>query len=92
MNSETSSSAPIAAVVDLTRPPLETLTYSVTETARVLGVSLPTVYRLIARRLLKPLPSLRHKRVSKRQVLAYSLAPSLTVGVPSGQRPHGRTS
>lgn len=71
MNSETSSSAPIAAVVDLTRLPLETLTYSVTETARVLGVSLPTVYRLIARRLLKPLPGLRHKRVSKRQVLAY---------------------
>ena len=71
MNSETSSSVPIAAVVDLTRPPLETLTYSVTETARVLGVSLPTVYRLIARRLLKPLPGLRHKRVSKRQVLAY---------------------
>jgi len=71
MNSETSSSAPIAAVVDLARPPLETLTYSVTETARVLGVSLPTVYRLIARRLLKPLPGLRHKRVSKRQVLAY---------------------
>jgi excisionase family DNA binding protein len=71
MNSETSSSAPIAAVVDLTRPPLETLTYSVTETARALGVSLPTVYRLIARRLLKPLPGLRHKRVSKRQVLAY---------------------
>jgi excisionase family DNA binding protein len=71
MNSETSSSAPIAAVVDQTRPPLETLTYSVTETARVLGVSLPTVYRLIARRLLKPLPGLRHKRVSKRQVLAY---------------------
>jgi excisionase family DNA binding protein len=71
MNSETSSSAPTAAVVDSTRPPLETLTYSVTETAHVLGVSLPTVYRLIARRLLKPLPGLRHKRVSKRQVLAY---------------------
>jgi excisionase family DNA binding protein len=71
MNSETSSSGPIAAVVDLTRPPLETLTNSVSETARVLGVSLPTVYRLIARRLLKPLPGLRHKRVSKRQVLAY---------------------
>ena len=30
-----------------------------------------TVYRLIARRLLEPLPGLRHKRVSKRQVLAY---------------------
>ena len=71
MNSETSSSALIAAEVVQPTPSLETLTYSVTETARVLGVSLPTVYRLIARRLLKPLPGLRHKRVSKRQVLAY---------------------
>ncbi|MEO6873876.1 MAG: helix-turn-helix domain-containing protein [Opitutaceae bacterium] len=71
MNSETSSSALIAAEVAPPIPSLETLTYSVTETARVLGVSLPTVYRLIARRLLKPLPGLRHKRVSKRQVLAY---------------------
>jgi excisionase family DNA binding protein len=71
MNSETSFPALTAAVVASTPLPLETLTYSVTETARVLGVSLPTVYRLIARRLLKPLPGLRHKRVSKRQVLAY---------------------
>jgi|GEM_PF-5539861 len=71
MNSETSFSALSAAEVAPTIPPLETLTYSVTETAQVLGVSLPTVYRLIARRLLKPLPGLRHKRVSKRQVLAY---------------------
>jgi len=71
MNSETSSAALIAAEIAPATPSLETLTYSVTETARVLGVSLPTVYRLIARRLLKPLPGLRHKRVSKRQVLAY---------------------
>jgi excisionase family DNA binding protein len=71
MNSETSSSALIAAEVAQPAPSLETLTYSVTETAHVLGVSLPTVYRLIARRLLKPLPGLRHERVSKRQVLAY---------------------
>jgi excisionase family DNA binding protein len=71
MNTETSSSAPTAAEVAPPTPPLETLTYSVTETARVLGVSLPTVYRLLARRLLRPLPGLRHKRVSKRQVLAY---------------------
>jgi len=71
MNSETSSSALIAAEVAQPTPSLETLTYSVTETARVLGVSLPTVYRLSARRLLKPLPGLRHKRVAKRQVLAY---------------------
>jgi excisionase family DNA binding protein len=72
MNSEITSIAPGGAGVALpTLQPLETLTYSVTETARVLGVSLPTVYRLIARRLLRPLPGLRHKRVSKRQVHAY---------------------
>jgi len=79
MNSENFSTAPIAAgVVQPTPSPLETLTFSVTETARVLGVSLPTVYRLIARRLLRPLPGLRHKRHSKRQVLAY---------INSGQSP-----
>ena len=71
MNPEIHSPASTAAEVASPTPPLEVLTYSVTETARVLGVSLPTVYRLIARRLLKPLPGLRHKRVSKRQVLAY---------------------
>jgi excisionase family DNA binding protein len=71
MNSENYSD-PNAAVVALATPaPLETLTYSVTETAHVLGVSLATVYRLIARRLLKPLPGLRHKRLAKRQVHAY---------------------
>jgi excisionase family DNA binding protein len=72
MNSETTSIAPSGAgVAQPTPPPLEPLTYSVTETARVLGVSMPTVYRLIARRLLKPLPGLRHKRLAKRQVHAY---------------------
>ncbi len=72
MNSENFSTASIVAgVVQPTPAPLEPLTYSVTETARVLGVSLPTVYRLIARRLLRPLPGLRHKRLSKRQVHAY---------------------
>jgi excisionase family DNA binding protein len=71
MNSETTSIAPSGAGVAQAMLPLETLTYSVTETARVLGVSLPTVYRLIARRLLRPLPGLRHKRLAKRQVHAY---------------------
>ena len=50
---------------------LEALTFSVGETAQVLGVSEPTIYRLVARRVLRPLPSLRHKRIPKRQVLAY---------------------
>ena len=49
----------------------ETLTYSVTETAAVLGVSLPTVYRLVTRGVLRPLPGLRHKRLPKRQVHAF---------------------
>lgn len=70
MNSETfppSATAQIAHPVDS----LEALTYSVTETAQVLGVSEPTIYRLVYRRLLRPMPGLRHKRFSKRQVLAY---------------------
>jgi len=46
----------------------ESHTYSVGETAQVLGVSYVTVYRLIARRLLRPLPHMRHKRIPKRQV------------------------
>jgi hypothetical protein len=32
---------------------------------------MPTVYRLIVRRLLRPLPHLRHKRIPKRQVQAF---------------------
>ena len=55
----------------LIAPALEPLTYSVTETATVLGVSLPTVYRLVARGVLRPLPGLRHKRLPKRQVHAF---------------------
>ena len=46
----------------------EPLTYSVAEAAQVLGVSSPTIYRLIARRLLRPLPCLRHKRLPRKQV------------------------
>jgi len=66
MTFETSSidSTPLTSAA----PQIETLTYSVDEVARVLGVSLPTVYRLISRRVLKPLPGLRHKRISKRQI------------------------
>ena len=39
------------------------LTYSVDEAAEALGVSKPTIYRLIARGILRPVPSLRHKRI-----------------------------
>jgi excisionase family DNA binding protein len=72
MNSENNSTAPIGAgVAQPTPTPLEPLTYSVAEAAFVLGVSLATIYRLIARRLLRPLPGLRHKRLPRRQVHAY---------------------
>jgi excisionase family DNA binding protein len=46
------------------------LTYSVQESALALGVSQPTIYRLLARRLLRPVPGLRHKRIPVRQIEA----------------------
>jgi excisionase family DNA binding protein len=71
---------PPSAAAQISAPviSLEALTYSVGETAQVLGVSAPTIYRLVARRLLRPLPGLRHKRIPKRQVLAY-----VNAGLPS---------
>ncbi len=44
------------------------LTYSVAETASLIGISRASVYRLIARRVLIPIPGLRHKRIPKKQV------------------------
>jgi excisionase family DNA binding protein len=49
-------------------PAPEKLTYSVAEAAALLGVSRPTVYRLIGRHVLVPIPGMRHKRLPKRQV------------------------
>ena len=48
----------------------EPLTYSVAEAAATLGVSPATIYRMIYRRLLKPVQGLRHKRISKNQIYA----------------------
>ncbi len=47
---------------------LPVLTYSLRETSQVLGLTPSTVYRLIYRGILKPMPGLRHKRISKAQV------------------------
>lgn len=47
---------------------VERLTYSVEESATALGVSKPTIYRLLARRILRPVPGLRHKRIPCQQV------------------------
>lgn len=61
MTSETLSPAPEAA-------PVERLTYSVEESATALGVSKPTIYRLLARRILRPVPGIRHKRIPCQQI------------------------
>ena len=50
--------------------PVERLTYSVDESAAALGVSKPTIYRLVARRILRPIAGLRHKRIPVRQIQA----------------------
>ena len=49
-------------------PPVERLTYSVEESATALGVSKPTIYRLVARRILRPVPGIRHKRIPCQQI------------------------
>lgn len=63
MQPQTDSPSPIA-------PSVERLTYSVEESAAALGVSKPTIYRLLARRMLRPVPGLRHKRIPCRQITA----------------------
>ena len=66
---DTSSLQPIA--------PIERLTYSVEESAVALGLSKPTIYRLIARRILRPLPGIRHKRIPCEQVKRFGSGQSL---------------
>ena len=50
----------------------EPLTYSVAEAADALGISQSTIYRLIGRRLLKPVPGVRHKRISRSQIHTFA--------------------
>jgi len=61
--------------------PIERLTYSVEESALALGVSKPTIYRLLARRLLRPVAGLRHKRIPCQQLRR--LAAGETVSGPN---------
>ena len=67
---ESVSFSPSADVVASPAVSSEALTYSVAEAALALGVSAPTIYRLITRRILRPLDCLRHTRIPKRQVHA----------------------
>jgi excisionase family DNA binding protein len=52
---------------------VERLTYSVEESAVALGVSKPTIYRLIAREILRPLAGIRHKRIPCDQVRRFAM-------------------
>ena len=58
-------------------PPVERLTYSVEESAIALGVSKPTIYRLIVREILRPLPGIRHKRIPCDQVRRFAAGEDL---------------
>jgi len=72
MSPQSSNSPQPAPLVAGVSVPAEPLTYSVWEAAVVLGVSRATIYRLVYRRLLKPVPGLRHKRISKKQLHAFA--------------------
>ena len=54
--------------VGTVRSPPEKLTYSAAEAASLIGVSRPAIYRMMARRVLIPLPGMRHKRIPKKQI------------------------
>ncbi len=63
----------------------ERLTYSVAEAAALLGVSRPTIYRLIGRHVLVPIPGMRHKRIPKRQVRRLGDAENLAAMLSASQ-------
>lgn len=48
--------------------PVKTLTRSVGEAAEMIGVSKPTIYRLIRRQELRPIRSIRHLRIPTQEV------------------------
>ncbi len=50
----------------------EALTCTVWETVALLKLSRSTVYRLIAREVLRPLPGIRHKLIPRDQVARYA--------------------
>lgn len=48
--------------------PGESLTYSISETATLIGVSYHTVFRLLKRGKLRALSGIRHKRIPKTEL------------------------
>jgi hypothetical protein len=62
--------------VETTRPPLPRLAFSMRECATMLNISYISVWRLVARGLLKPSTGLRHKRISLVEINRYLAATS----------------
>lgn len=46
----------------------ECLTHSIAETAALIGVGYHTVFRLLKRKKLRALPSIRHKRIPRAEI------------------------
>ena len=65
---EFASSVIVDDVCQVTPSLSEKLTYSVAEAALILGVSRPSIYRLMARRVLIPIPGLRNKQIGRAHV------------------------
>jgi hypothetical protein len=61
-------------IPDATAPPEQLLTqlqYNIADTAKLLGVSIQTVRRLLKRRLLKANPAHRSKMIYRESILAF---------------------
>jgi excisionase family DNA binding protein len=50
---------------------MNVVVYTAEEVARILKVDYKTVLRLIERGLLKPLPGIRHKRITEAELIRY---------------------
>jgi hypothetical protein len=52
--------------------PMPRQSFTLKETAQILGMSYLTVYRLVRRRKLKPVQGLRHKFISRDQIISFA--------------------
>jgi hypothetical protein len=69
MTTQIKSNSPKPESINIATPPIAPLAYNVRETALALGISKPSVYRLLARNILYAVPHLRHKRIARSQIV-----------------------
>jgi excisionase family DNA binding protein len=73
--------------IDDGQPPAQRVVYTTAEAAAALGVNEATIYRLIARKKLRTVRALRHKRILKSELERYVGGP---IVVPLFERPKPR--